>query len=399
MTESSQFTNQQLADGGFERLECQGATSETSCVKLYGKLHFVKRLKAEHVNDVRYQEAFQKEFETGYRLEHQGLPRYISKTDDGILMEYVDGETLTERMTRNPSYFSQKNTKKFILQLLDVVSYLHAHQVLHLDLKPDNILLTRIDSDVKLIDLGCCYTDTFIDTQGHTKGYAAPEQLHGGVTDERTDIYAIGKILEQIPGSQIYNKVIARCTADNPAERYQTVGQLQKDLSSPKRPYLILLLLIILMVLVAVVFYPSSRPVQPAEAPKVVDTIVRVIREQPAEAPVRQESEHPVSPTPQKSEPVSMEPEMDKQMDEAYQATIATFCDSVFPPQAPSSGKAWADATMSFHNQTLQIANRLIKKYPNIPESTIRQDCESRFQHLVASVFNQMRQNGSKTSE
>lgn len=43
MMESSQFTNQQLADGGFERLECQGATSETYCVKLYGKLHFVKR--------------------------------------------------------------------------------------------------------------------------------------------------------------------------------------------------------------------------------------------------------------------------------------------------------------------------------------------------------------------
>ena len=153
------------------------------------------------------------------------------------------------------------------------------------------------------------------------------------------------------------------------------------------------------MVIVAVVFYPLSRPVQPAEAPKVVDTIVRVIREQPAEAPVRQESERPVSRTPQKSEPASMEPEMDKQMDEAYQATIATFCDSVFPPQTPSSGKAWADATMSFHNQTLQIANRLIKKYPNIPESTIRQDCENHFQSLVSSVFNQMRQNGSKTSE
>lgn len=288
MTESSQFTNQQLADGGFERLECQGATSETYCVKLYGKLHFVKRLKAEHVNDVRYQEAFQKEFETGYRLEHQGLPRYISKTDDGILMEYVDGETLTERMTRNPSYFSQKNTKKFILQLLDVVSYLHAHQVLHLDLKPDNILLTRIDSDVKLIDLGCCYTDTFIDTQGHTKGYAAPEQLHGGVTDERTDIYAIGKILEQIPGLQIYNKVIARCTADNPAERYQTLGQLQEGSFIPQAPL--------------PYSFAANHPDGPCcccilsvvsscaacRSPKVVDTIVRVIREQPAEAPVRQ---------------------------------------------------------------------------------------------------------------
>lgn len=265
MTESSQFANQQLPDDGIEQLECQGATSGTYCVKLYGKLHFVKRLKAEYVNDVRYQEAFQKEFETGYRLEHQGLPRYISKTDNGILMEYVDGETLTERMTRNPSYFSQKNTKKFILQLLDVVSYLHAHQVLHLDLKPDNILLTRIDSDVKLIDLGCCYTDTFVDTQGHTKGYAAPEQLHGGVADERTDIYAIGKILEQIPGSQIYNKVIARCTASDPVARYQTVSDLQ-DAVSVRSTHTFWPVLIFLVVVISIGYFIfTGRHQQPAE--------------------------------------------------------------------------------------------------------------------------------------
>ena len=51
-------------------------------------------------------------------------------------------------------------------------------------------LLTHIDDDVKLIDLGFCRTDAFVDTQGYTSGLAAPEQLSGGAVDVRTDIYA-----------------------------------------------------------------------------------------------------------------------------------------------------------------------------------------------------------------
>ena len=46
------------------------------------------------------------------------------------------------------------------------------------------------------------YTDTFADTPGRTNAYAAPEQLSGGNVDERTDIYAIGKILERLPHHQ-----------------------------------------------------------------------------------------------------------------------------------------------------------------------------------------------------
>ena len=176
--ESSQFSNSQSLYEGMEQVDTQGATCDTFRMKLYGKLHFLKRLKAEYAGDVHYREALRKEFETGYRLEHPNLVRYISLDNDGILMEYVDGETLSQRLVTHPDYFkNRKNTDKFIHQLLDVVSYLHSHQVLHLDLKPDNILLTRIGSDVKLIDLGCCYTDTFPDTTGHTNTFAAPEQL------------------------------------------------------------------------------------------------------------------------------------------------------------------------------------------------------------------------------
>ena len=232
--ESSQFSDGQSPFESIEQIDAHGATCDSFRVKLYGKLHFLKRLKPAFTGDIRYQEALRKEFETGYRLEHPNLVRYISLTDDGILMEYVDGETLSQRIAAHPEYFTKQNTDKFLHQLLDAVACLHSHQVLHLDLKPDNVLLTRINSDVKLIDLGCCYTDTFADTPGRTNAYAAPEQLSGGSVDERTDIYAIGKILERLPHYDIYNKVIGKCTAQLPENRYQNIADLQEALF-PKR--------------------------------------------------------------------------------------------------------------------------------------------------------------------
>ena len=203
--ESSFFSDEQPRFDAMEPIDSNGATCDTFRVKLYGKLHFLKQLKPAFVNDIRYQEAFRKEFETGYRLEHPNIVCYVSLSDEGILMEYVDGETLKQRIDSHPEYFNKKNIEKLLRQLLDAVAYLHAHQVLHLDLKPDNIMLTRIGNDVKLVDLGFCYTDTFVNTQGRTDHFAAPEQLKHGNVDERTDIYALGRIIEQLPEHNIYN--------------------------------------------------------------------------------------------------------------------------------------------------------------------------------------------------
>ena len=263
--ESSQFSDSGSRFEAVEQLEAQGATCDTYRVKLYGKLHFLKRLKPEVAGDIRYQEALRKEFETGYQLEHSNLVRYISLDDDYILMEYVDGETLSTRLATQPDYFrNRKNTDKFLHQLLDVVGYLHSHQVLHLDLKPDNILLTRIGSDVKLIDLGCCYTDTFPDTTGRTVAFAAPEQLTGGVVDVRTDIYAIGRILECLPDHNIYNKVIARCTAPDPTTRYQTISDLQDALSA-RRTHTFWPVLMLLVVVLSIGYFIFTRQQQAAE--------------------------------------------------------------------------------------------------------------------------------------
>ena len=163
---------------------------------------------------------------------------------------------------------NRKNTDKFVRQVLDAVGYLHSHQVLHLDLKPDNILLTRINSDVKLIDLGCCYTDSFPDTTGHTDAFAAPEQLTNGVVDVRTDIYAIGRILECLPDHYKYNKVIARCTAPNPAARYQTISDLQDALSTRRAHSFWPVLMLLVVVLSIGYFLFSAREKQSAEVAK-----------------------------------------------------------------------------------------------------------------------------------
>ena len=246
--DSSQFSDSQPRFDFIEQMDSHGATCDTFRVKIYGKLHFLKRLKKEYAGDIRYQEALRKEFETGYRLEHPHIVRYISFTDDGILMEYVDGETLSQRVATNPEYFeSKENIRKFLCQLLEAIGYLHAHQILHLDLKPDNILLTRINNDVKLIDLGYCYADTFVDTQGYTSGFAAPEQLSGGRVDEQTDIYAIGKTMAILPHHHIYNKVIQKCTAQLPENRYQSIADLKKALFPKRKSWLWALLVLFLV--------------------------------------------------------------------------------------------------------------------------------------------------------
>lgn len=446
--DSSQFISNHSRYDALEPVDAHGATCDTFRVKLYGKLHFLKRLKTEFASDIRYKEAFRKEFETGYRLEHPRLVRYISFSDDDILMEYVDGETLAQRLASHPDYFHhRKNADKFVRQLLDVVGYLHSHQVLHLDLKPDNIILTRIGDDVKLIDFGCCYTDTFADTQGRTDGYAAPEQLTGGQPDVRTDIYAIGKILEQLPCRHIYNKVIARCTAERPADRYQSVEEVVRALSHPRRYVWVVLGLVVTAILVlGLLLMPKQhRHVeQPMSKPQVVqndsvtvvdkDTVVQTVVQpvvQPDAKPVVQPDAQPVvqkddqQHVPQNIQPVSqptvqpvvrpvdlsvvqpklsiqkksvatMKEEMDQLIDKAYQSTIASFCNRVFPPVTPNAGQEWKDATTSFHRQVLQISNQLHQKYPDIPESTINQEVESRFQNLVAYVFNKMRENGQQ---
>lgn len=217
------------------RLPLQGATCDAYKVRMFGKLHFLKRPCTPH--DIRLKEAFRKEFEIGFNLEHPGIVRYVAfdSNSHGIFTEWIEGQTLTRFIASNPSYFNETgNLDRFTSQLLDAVGYLHARSVVHLDLKPDNIMITDIDKSVKIIDLGFAVCDTYDTTPGCTADFAAPEVLdHSGRIDCRSDIYSIGKILEYIidyadcnPGRR-YRKYIGMCTADDADCRPQSIAQAQ----------------------------------------------------------------------------------------------------------------------------------------------------------------------------
>lgn len=276
MQENSQFDQTASTHDAIEYIPTAGATCDTYRVKYYGKWHFLKQLKQQYASLATYQQAFRKEFETGYHLEHPNLVRYLSLSDDGILMEYVDGETLTTFLQSHPDYFrSKKHSDEFLRQMLSVLQYLHEHQVLHLDLKPDNILITRIGHNVKLIDLGGCYSDCFTDTTAHTNAYAAPEQLaalsqQGTAVSESTDLYALGCILRQLPCGSRYQSLISRSTQPLPADRFQSAEEMFSSYfhRSPFRPWHWLLLIFVLLLLIILLFrsYSSSSPEQTTAA-------------------------------------------------------------------------------------------------------------------------------------
>jgi serine/threonine protein kinase len=404
--DSSQFTDSQSRYETIEQMETQGATCDTFRVKLYGKLHFLKRLKVEHVGDIRYQEALRKEFETGYRLEHPNLVRYLSLDNNSILMEYVDGETLSQRLASHPDYFkNRKNTDKFVRQLLDVLGYLHSHQVLHLDLKPDNILLTHINDDVKLIDLGCCYTDTFTDTTGRTESYAAPEQLAGNKTDVRTDIYALGKILELLPSHHIYNKVIARCTAENPSDRYQSITEVARTIASSTRSRHILYALIALLFVVAVVvFILLSQGKEPQQEQRVapVDTLsvksVDTTSVTPVSVLPREEDKQqkkvqttssipePVTPAPSPSKKTSIEQlraDISKAVLPKFNATLGALSDSVQPGTT-----AWTEAGWALEASLENTLKDLILSHSDIPMEQVAKEYTSYLQSLITLKYN-----------
>ena len=397
-----------------ESLPVSGFMCEAYRVKIYGKLHFLKKLKPEHEDNILFREALRKEFEIGFRLEHPNIVRYVSFHDDEILMEYVDGEELLAFLKNHPTYFEDaEHFDKFVGQLLSALQYLHDNQVLHLDLKPENIMLTRIGCDVKVVDLGCCYSDTFVDSTGYTTQYAAPEQLAGRKVDVRTDIYAVGKILELLPHHPtIYNKVIKRCLDKNPQNRYQTIAELQKALSvrNYNKKKIVAAVSIVFAVSV-VLLLALTTPFQPLpneakEAPrhqKLVDSKKRpapslqkskeqvtaeavVVKNPPLSGSVSEEKENVKSHNWQK--------EMDAMLDKAYKKSISSFCDSIFP--SPTVGLAWKTKSSEFHNQVMKITSDFHAKYPEVEESLLFAYAENKFQSVVGYVFGRMRENGRK---
>lgn len=253
----------------FERLYRSTPVCDTYIVRLYGKLHFVKRLKGEYRFKPQYVAAFKKEFEIGYQLEHPAIPRYVSfENSNGnvaIVEEYIDGDTLADFLEHNPDYFKSSRNLRFLVDnLLSVLKYLHKHQILYLDLKPDNIIITSVGHQLKLVDFGGCSSDCFDDTAEMTVSFAAPEQLDSSkACDERTDIFLFGRILDFVKASKQYDKIKTRCLNENPKFRFQNFTEVEDALLSldRKKRYMTMSIVAVFLITVAcgLLMLPSLR--------------------------------------------------------------------------------------------------------------------------------------------
>ena len=227
-------------------------------------------------DDPLYLDGFLREEWIGRRVNHPAIMAlYAPKPGKQFLYqacEYIQGQTLRGWMQDNPK--PDLNTVRDLTrQIVSALRGLHRMQILHQDLKPENLMIDR-DGRVRLIDFGAARVagDTEIlsglhdNTPQGTKNYVAPEYFLGGAIDYRADQFAVGVIVyEMLTGNLPYREVagnsirikhykhlrfrpvtddrpdlpewinlaLAKAVAPNPTERYEALSEFCQDLSTP----------------------------------------------------------------------------------------------------------------------------------------------------------------------
>ena len=142
------------------------------------------------------------EARTASMLQHPNIVQVIDFTYDSahayLVMEYVDGMTLEEFLQQVEGHSLTYDEAACIADaLVQALSFAHENGVLHLDIKPANVLIDR-NGHVKLADFGMAMLASaagFGGARGGTIGYMPPEQLNGEQVDERSDIFALAAVL------------------------------------------------------------------------------------------------------------------------------------------------------------------------------------------------------------
>lgn len=244
-----------------------------------GRVFAVKVLKSS--GDSSRAASFAREIEAASQLDHPNLVAiYESGTSldqrPFALMDYVDGPSLAEVLSKEV-FVEQERALDLFMQIGEGLSYAHSRGIVHLDLKPSNVLINQSSSAeiAKIVDFGIAriMTDNAkeLATTDEIVGsllYMSPEQCKGDAVDSRSDIYSFGCLMYEVltgraplvgenPVKTIMKQlhetprrfsaafkrldispsletIVMHCLEKNPKERYQFVEELLKDLELAK---------------------------------------------------------------------------------------------------------------------------------------------------------------------
>ena len=170
----------------------------------------LKVMHAELARDEEFVRRFIGEAKSVARLSHQNVVAVFDQGADGpylyLAMEYVPGRTLKE-LLRDSGRFPPATALEIMAGVLDGLAAAHASGIVHRDVKPENVLVTA-DGRVKVADFGLARA---LSVAGHTRAglligtvaYVPPEQVTGGTTGPRGDVYSAGVMLfELLTGRQ-----------------------------------------------------------------------------------------------------------------------------------------------------------------------------------------------------
>ena len=225
----------------------------------------VKVLTAELVHSSAAMQNLKREVATASKLTHQNLLRVnhlgLRGNEAYLVMEFIDGEDLETYRRRKGGSLSEHDFCRLVPQLLAGLEFLHERGVVHLDIKPQNIMVTPA-GEVKITDFGISRSiKEQVQAQGQqpltgTVCFMAPEQFRGKGADRRTDIYALGVMFHLLlsgefpfpmrsaaeiqawhlgPSANVsrvpapWRPLVSKCLARQPSERFRSCEEIRQQ--------------------------------------------------------------------------------------------------------------------------------------------------------------------------
>jgi TolB-like protein/Tfp pilus assembly protein PilF len=197
------------------------------------------------VVDQQFIARFEREAKAISSINHPHICTLYDIGPNYLVMELLDGETLAARLKNGP--LPAEEALRYAAQIASALAAAHERGIVHRDLKPGNIMVTK--SGAKILDFGLATWDGDDSLTGSravmgTPAYMAPEQREGKPADARSDIYSFGLVLYEmltgvrpasprkpVPSSKL-EKIVSRCLELDPAARWQSAAELERQLGS-----------------------------------------------------------------------------------------------------------------------------------------------------------------------